>query len=380
MKIKKKAIDVFVSQLAVLAIPLSLVKSWALLPLLLSKFGSQRAEPVRWPEVIYVSLVCICFIGNLIFGRQNNFNADVPMSAQFITCALMFFWLLVVHSLNTKNLAAVILFYLIAVNISTLFLIGYTFATDPIVLFSRRFLSPLSGAEEELIATPSFGNSSGIMLVASIGFLRKRYQCFGLFAAVFVSLMLQNRTLMVISVCAAAFILTSSRERIGAVVVVIVSATLALIMLPDALLLGTLEVLQARLSEEGVSSDRWVLVPVVVHDILSAGNHFGGLDPNEFAYYTYYFHNGVLDSYKTFGLVGLVCASGIIVYVTYALIRSFSAYKFLVWFVGVGVFLTAVVFEGTKFEAYTLFLLLSLLFRRRVSGLNNTKRQQVLSN
>ena len=38
----------------------------------------------------------------------------------------------------------VILCFLLAVNFATLFLIGYTFLEDPVVLFSRKFLSPFS--------------------------------------------------------------------------------------------------------------------------------------------------------------------------------------------------------------------------------------------
>ena len=41
--------------------------------------------------------------------------------------------------------------------------------------------------------------------------------------------------------------------------------------------------------EEGASSDRWLLYSVVIDDILSGENLLGGLDPNIYTGYTFFF-------------------------------------------------------------------------------------------
>ena len=74
MKIKNRAVDSFINFIAPLAIPLTLVKSWALLPLLVSSIGTRRREPLYFREIQYLAVVAICLIGNLIIGRDNNFN------------------------------------------------------------------------------------------------------------------------------------------------------------------------------------------------------------------------------------------------------------------------------------------------------------------
>ena len=240
MRIRRSAIDFSVKSLAFFAVPFSLIKSWALLPLVLIRFGSRRLESVSWVEFVYLFLVGICFLGNLVVGRENNYNSDAPFSAQIITCGLVFLWLFIVHSSNAKNLAALILFYMISVNLATFFLIGFTFVTDPAVLFSRRFLSPIGDLESGFIATPGFGNSSGILLIASIGFLQKRYQYFALLSAVVISLMLQNRTLMVICFLAAGFVLESNKERFSAFTIGFCALAIALSVLPEDLILERL--------------------------------------------------------------------------------------------------------------------------------------------
>ena len=101
---------------------------------------------------------------------------------------------------------------MISVNLATFFLIGFT-----LLLIRQCFFSAFSpiGDLGGFIATPGFGNSSGILLIASIGFLQKDINILLCFLRL-LSLNVTNRTLMVICFLAAGFVLESNKERFSA--------------------------------------------------------------------------------------------------------------------------------------------------------------------
>ena len=99
----------------------------------------------------------------------------------------------------------------------------------------------------------------------------------------------------------------------------------ALNTLPDNLISGTINALQTRF-EEGASSDRWILIPVVVEDI-NGGNLFGGIDLNLLLYVLLY----IVSFYK-FGVFGLLFVR--IIATRRMLCFDLLAMLVLVWFVG----------------------------------------------
>jgi len=348
-------------------IPFSMIKFYAILPLLALPLFKKRYEKVSINEILYLLLFVVTFFGNLIYGKENNFNPDTPVRAQLIICCLIMVWLLIVHFVDLRVFKNIVLFYMLSINAMAFGLIAYTFNTLPSALFTRKFLSPFAGGEIEYIATPAFGNSSGLLLIATIGFLEKKYQYVAFTASFFLSLLLQNRTLMIVVVLASLFIFTKSKDKFLLVLLAMMFGVMLPLVIPYDLISGSFEVLLNRIQNEGLQSERWDLLLAGLTDILSLGHIYGGLDPEKHSLYTYYFHNGILDSYKNFGFVGLFFSTSIVISLTLRLISNYSPYKFLVYFVGVSIFLTSVVFEGMVFEAFTLMLLLSIMFRKQVN-------------
>ena len=353
--------------LVFVTLPFSMFKFYAILPLLALPFFTKRYERVSINEIFYLLFFIVTFLGNLIYGSENNFNPDSPLGAQLIICFLVMVWLFIVHFVDLRVFKDIVLCYMLSINAAAFGLVAYTFYASPLTLFSRKFLSPFAAGETEFIATPAFGNSSGLLLIATIGFLEKKYQYFAFAASFILSLLLQNRTLMVVAVLASFFIFSKSKDQFFLVLLAVMFGVMVPLVIPYDLVSGSYEVLLERFQKEGLQSERWDLIVVGVADILSLGHIYGGLDPEKHSAYTYYFHNGILDSYKNFGLGGLFFSTSILMSLTLRLISNFSPYKVLVFFVGVSLFLTSVVFEGMIFEAFTLMLLLSIMFRKQVN-------------
>lgn len=345
-------------------LPVTLIKAWAVIPIFATSIIKSRTDRITPNEIAYIASVAFCFFGNLILGREHNYNSDTPAFNNVVITVLIYCWLFLIHRLSYDRLGVLVLTFFYAVSVGALFLVIFTFLSDPIVLFSRKFLSPFDGDGQDYIATPGYGNSSGLLLLASFPFLGARGRFVALLISVIVSILLQNRTLMIICFAASLFLLRRLEDYFALLIAIVSMGLIAFFMLPTDLVLGSFDVLVQRLSQEGASSERWTLIPIALADVVSFGHPFGGLDPDEIGHYTYYFHNGVLDSYKNFGMLGFMTSIFILFCLLYRLVRGFSHYKFLLFFGGVSVFMTAVIFEGTVFEAYALLLFFAIFFRK----------------
>lgn len=91
----------------------------------------------------------------------------------------------------------------------------------------------------------------------------------------------------------------------------------------------------------------------------------GGLNPLHYGF-SRWFHNGILDSYKNAGYLGLSTAIFFVVFLFLKQILNFK-YKegWIFLILGLLIYCTSVIYEGYYMEMFSLILILSLLFRER---------------
>jgi hypothetical protein len=342
---------------------MSIIKFYSILVLFVTLIR-HRLHAVTINEVAYIGLWLILFYVNLILGREFNFNDGAGLYSKVVILGVVFFWLLIIHLSELKVFKNIILAYMLSINAYTFYLTFYTFFNDPLLFANRKFTSPFV---EGIVATPAYGNSSSLLMVAAICFLEKKYQYIAFYSTLSLSLLLQNRTMMIITLFSYLFIFNNIRSRLYSFFVFIMIIIAASKFMSVEMVDSTLEVLLRRLENEGFSSERWDLALVAINDIFSVGHPYGGLDPSANSNYSYYFHNAIFDSYKNYGYLGLLFSSLIVLILLYQLIKlKFNKYYLLIFVSGVSVYLTSVVFEGAVFEVLVLQLVLSILFRKSI--------------
>jgi hypothetical protein len=315
-------------------------------------------------EFFYIGILIASLSMYYLMGRENikpdpmDFTSGMKTVATILVVTVPLFY--ASRPLAIKAIEALIWGVVFCVILTVV----YTIVTQPVLLSLRMSVFPITGDQ---LYTPGLANSLAIAVFLLAFFFRRDIWLYLLAILFITALVLANRTALVLCLFYLLFGSVQNLRRLGA------PTTHNIMVLGTAIVIGvsflfahldllvvSFDLFYERLTNERFETGRWKNQADGFEALFSGVLPMGGYEVTQDA--TLWFHNIFLDAYRVAGIASAIAFLILFAIPLKMILRNFDVRLLCAWLCGTAIACTSVPLESSKFDWYSVFFAISLVF------------------